>query len=119
MLGGTPEKLVTDIDSNISFSPEGKKFVYMLANNPKVGEVRLIIRSLEGSEERILATSPVSEQQFDPAWSPDGKTVVSAVSQPGDKLSGLVAIDVESGKQNLFVTTNDMYFQKPVWAARW
>ncbi len=115
VLGGTPEKLVTDIDSNISFSPDGRKFVYMLANNPKVGEVRLIIRSLEGSDEKTLATSPVSEQQFDPAWSPDGKTIVSAVSQPGDKLSGLVAIDVESGKQNLFVTTNDMYFQKPVW----
>ena len=115
VLGGTPEKLVTDIDSNLSFSPDGKKFVYMLANNPKVGEVRLIIRSLEGSEEKTLATSPVSEQLFDPAWSPDGKTIVSAASQPGDALSGLVAIDVESGKQNLFVTTNEVYLQKPVW----
>jgi serine/threonine protein kinase len=115
VLGGTPEKLVTDIDSNISFSPDGKKFVYMLANNPKVGEVRLIIRSLEGSEEKTLATSPISEQLFDPAWSPDGKTIVSPISQPGDALSGLVAIDVESAKQNLFVTTNEMYLQRPVW----
>ena len=115
VLGGTPEKLITDIDSNVSFSPDGKKFVYMLANNPKVGEVRLIIRSLEGSEEKTIAVSPVSEQLFDPAWSPDGKTIVSAVSQPGEALSGLAAIDVESGKQKLFVTTNDMFFQKPVW----
>ncbi|SPF46467.1 Serine/threonine protein kinase [Candidatus Sulfotelmatobacter kueseliae] len=115
VLGGTPEKLVTDIDSNLSLSPDGKKFVYMVANNPKVGESRLVIRSLEGGEEKTLATDPINEQPFDPVWSPDGKIIVCAISQPGDKFSGLVAIDMESGKRNLFVTTNSMFFQKPVW----
>ena len=115
VLGGTPQKLVTDIDSNLSFSPDGRKFAYLLDNNPKVGEYRLIIGSLEGSEEKTLATGPLNEQLFDPAWSPDGKTIVSPVSQPGDTLSGLVAIDVASGKRTLFVTTNDLFFQKPVW----
>ncbi|MGA8215838.1 MAG: protein kinase [Candidatus Sulfotelmatobacter sp.] len=115
VLGGTPQKLVTDIDSNVSFSPDGKKFVYMLANNPKIGEARLIIRSLEASEERVLAEDPFSELLFDPAWSPDGKTIVSAVSQPAGALSGLVAIDIESGKRKLFATAKDKFFQKPVW----
>jgi eukaryotic-like serine/threonine-protein kinase len=115
VLGGTPQKLVTDIDSNLTFSPDGRKFVYMLANNPKVGEYRLVIRSLEGSEEKTLAAGPLNEQLSDPAWSPDGKTIVSPVSQPGEALSGLLAIEVESGKRNLFVTSNDMFFQRPVW----
>ena len=115
VLGGTPEKLVTDIDSNLTFSPDGRKFVYMVANNPKVGEYRLVIRSLEGSEEETLAEGPLSEQLFDPAWSPDGKTIVSPVSQPGDAFSGLVAIEVESRKRNLFTTSNDTFFQRPVW----
>jgi serine/threonine protein kinase len=38
VLGGTPQKLVTDIDSNITLSPDGKKFAYLLANNPWPGE---------------------------------------------------------------------------------
>ena len=58
-----------------------------MANNPKVGEYRLIIRSLEGSEEETLAKGPLNEQLFDLAWSPDGKTIVSPVSQPGEALS--------------------------------
>ena len=115
VLGGTPQKLVTDIDSNLTFSPDGRKFVYMLANNPKVGEYRLVIRSLEGSEEKTLAEGPLNEQLNDPGWSPDGKTIVSPVSQPGEAFSGLVAIEVESGKRDLFVTSNDMFFQRPVW----
>ena len=48
VLGGTPQKLVTDIDSNVSFSPDGQRFAYLLGNNPKPGEYRLIIRSVEG-----------------------------------------------------------------------
>ncbi len=115
VLGGTPQKLVTDIDSNLSLSPDGGKFVYMVANNPKVGEYRLIVHSLEGSEEKTLAEGPMNEQLFDPTWSPDGKTIVSPVVQPGDVLSGLVAIDAKSGKRKLFVTSNDRFFERPVW----
>jgi len=115
VLGGTPQKLVTDIDSNLSFSPDGKKFVYMVGNNPKVGEYRLVIRALDGGEEKTLAEGPINEGLSDPAWSPDGKTIVSPISQPGDAVSGLVAIDVESGKRNLFVTSNDKFFQRPAW----
>src|SRR5581483_1299272 len=59
VLGGTPQKLVTDIDSNISLSPDGKKFAYLLGNNPKVGEYRLIIRSVEGTEQRDLGSGPL------------------------------------------------------------
>ena len=115
VLGGTPQKLVTDIDSSISFSPDGTKFVYLLANNPKVGEFRVIVRTLEGGAERTLTTAPLRELVTDVAWSPDGKTIVTPVSQPGDQLSALAALDVESGKRNLFVISNDLYFTRPVW----
>jgi eukaryotic-like serine/threonine-protein kinase len=115
VLGGTPQKLVTDIDSNISLSPDGARFAYLLGNNPKVGEYRLIIRSVEGTEERTIATGPLNEVVFDLAWSPDGKTIVTPVSQPGDALGGMAAIDVESGKRNLFLISKDLFFSRPVW----
>ena len=115
VLGGTPQKLVTDIDSNLSLSPDGKRFVYMVANDPKAGEYRLIIRSVEGSEEKDLASGPIREQLSDVAWSPDGKTIVSTMNQPGDAISGVVAIDVETGRRKLFVTSKKEYFSRPEW----
>jgi eukaryotic-like serine/threonine-protein kinase len=115
VLGGTPQKLVTDIDSNIALSPDGKKFAYLLANNPKVGEYRVIIRSAEGSDEKTIATGPLNEAQLDAAWSPDGKTIVMALSQPGDALGGMTAFDAESGKRNDFLLSKDLFFSKQVW----
>ena len=115
VLGGTPQKLVTDIDSNITFSPDGKRFAYILGNNPKPGEYRVIIRSVEGSEEKTISTGPINELQSDVAWSPDGKIVVMPVAQPGDALGGMDAIDAESGKRNRFLISKDLYFSRPVW----
>ena len=115
VLGGTPQKLVTDIDSNISLSPDGKKFAYLLGNNPKVGEYRLIIRSAEGGDEKTIAKGPLNEVVFDLAWSPDGKTIVMPLSQPGDALGGMNAIDVETGKRNPFLISKDLFFSRPVW----
>ena len=115
VLGGAPQKLVTDIDSNISSSPDGKKFAYLLGNNPKPGEYRLIIRSAEGSDEKTIAKGPLNEAVFDLAWSPDGKTIVMPLSQPGDALGGMDAIDVESGKRSPFLISTDLFFRRPVW----
>ena len=115
VLGGSSEKLVTNIDSNVSFSPDGKKIVYGTANYPKTGQYVITIRSLDSGEEKQLATGSMSEQANDPAWSPDGKTVVCDVSQPGDALSGLAAIDAETGKSNLFVTAPRLFFVRPMW----
>ena len=115
VLGGTPEKVVTDIDTNVSFSPDGKRLVYVTGNSPKPGEYRVTIRSLESGEEKQLATGPMNEQLWDPVWSPDGKTIVCVVSQPGTALSGLVAVDPESGKRNLFMTSERLFFYRPIW----
>jgi eukaryotic-like serine/threonine-protein kinase len=115
VLGGTPDKLVSDIDTNVSFSPDGKKIVYVTGNSPQPGQYRVTIHSLETGEEKQLATGPMNEQLWDPAWSPDGKTIVCVISQPGTALSGLVAVDPENGKRNLFMTSDRLYFVRPMW----
>jgi WD40 repeat protein len=115
VLGSTPEKLVTDIDTNISFSPDGKKIVYTTANSPKVGEYRLTVHSLESGEEKQLATGPYNEILRDPAWSPNGKAIVCVIPHPGTAYSGLVAVDPETGKRNLFMTSDKLFFSRPRW----
>ena len=116
VLGGTPQKLVTDIDSNISFSPDGQRFAYLLGNNPTQGRYRLIVHSLAGGEEKTLLTGPISEIQFDStAWSPDGRTIVIPLSQPNGALGGLDAIDAQTGQRNPFLISKQFFFMKPVW----
>jgi eukaryotic-like serine/threonine-protein kinase len=115
VLGGTPEKLVTNIDSDVAFSPDGKKIAYIVDNDPGPGEYHLVIRSLENGETHDLTHGPMSELLWGPAWSPDGKTIVDAISTPGVALSGVVAIDVDSGKRKLLTTANNYYFTLVSW----
>ena len=115
LLGGTPQKLATDVDSNVTFSPDGKQLAFFRFNNPEPGKQRLLLLPADGGEEKVLYSGPVSGGFNDPAWSPDGKTIVCMVLQPGDAFSGLVAIDIASGKQRLFFTSNDSIVQRPEW----
>src|SRR4029077_14802381 len=73
VLGGTPQKLVTDIDSNITFSPDGRQIAYFRFNNPEPGKGRLLPLPVDGGNERVLYSGPVESGLQDPAWSPDGK----------------------------------------------
>src|SRR6266571_1193368 len=76
---------------------------------------RLIIHSLETAEEKDLTSGSLAEGLIDPAWSPDGKVIVCPIQQPGDALSGLVAVDVAKGKRNLFFTSKTRFAGSPVW----
>ncbi len=115
VLGGTPQKLVTDIDSNITFSPDGQQIAYLRDNNPEAGKQRLLLLPASGGDEKILYSGPINGGFRDPAWSPDGKTIVCMVLQPGTALSGLAALDIASGKRTVFFTSDNIIVQRPVW----
>jgi Tol biopolymer transport system component len=70
---------------------------------------------VEGGGETILGSGPVNELVTDVAWSPDGKTIVMPVAQPGNALGGMAAFDLESGKRNLFLISNELFFLRPAW----
>jgi serine/threonine protein kinase len=115
VLGGAPQKLVTDVDSNITFSPDGRSLAYGVQNNPELGKFRLVVHSLETGEEKTLVTGTMNQTLNEPAWSPNGKTIVCNIFQPGDALSGLVAVDPITGRQSLFSESKWGALSRPVW----
>ncbi len=115
VLGGTPQKLVTDVDTNITFSPDGRSLAYAVNNNPEIGKFRLVVHSLETGEEKTLVTGNANQMLRDPAWSPDSKTIVCETNQTGNVLSDLVAVDAITGKQNIVFEAKDGFLRKTVW----
>ncbi len=114
VLGGTPQKLATDIDSNITFSPDGKQFAFVRYNDPEAGKYQILIQPADGGPERILVSDHSTKCLFGLTWSPDGTTLVCVFLQPEGALSGLLATDVATGRQKVFFHS-DAILADPTW----
>jgi serine/threonine protein kinase/sugar lactone lactonase YvrE len=114
VLGGTPQKLITDVDSNITFSPDGRRLAYFVDNNPEKGKFRLVVYSLESEEAKTLVLGTEDHGLVFPAWSPDGKTIV-CVTFRGKGMSSLVSVDVATGKQTVVFESPEEYVVDTEW----
>jgi Tol biopolymer transport system component/phage shock protein PspC (stress-responsive transcriptional regulator) len=116
VLGGTPQLLIKDVDSPITFSPDGLRFAYMRERHSTPFWDLLLAHS-DGTPDRALfSNTPLASNSFEPAWSPDGKTIAIPVSQPTpEAFSGLLEVDVASGKLRRGVLSADRLYFAATW----
>ncbi len=98
-LGGTPKRLVEDVDSPISISPDNTQFVFM-RGIPSQRRHELVIAGMDGSNERTLAVRTTPEFYYYPVWSPDGRVIAcSAGVGSGGGYMNVIAINVADGTE--------------------
>ena len=107
VLGGTPQTVVHDIDSDIAFSPDGKRMAYIRANDPEIGKERLLSADLSGNDEKVLRVVPIAESSGFLTWSPDGQEIALSRFQPDQALGGIDLFDIGGEKTQRLVTFDD------------
>ncbi len=107
VLGGTAREVAADVDSQIGFSPDGKRIAFV-RSDPREQSERLILVNADGSgDETTLATrfkkdkhGFATSSNLGPAWSPDGRRLVVPGSDDREKLRyELVQIELDGGRQ--------------------
>jgi eukaryotic-like serine/threonine-protein kinase len=96
-LGGVPRQILTDVDSPITFSPDGKRFAFV---RDAAKTSALFIADTDGTNLKPLASlkRPAYFPSEGPAWSPDGKRIAISETPDGDYSNyALETVDVDSG----------------------
>jgi DNA-binding winged helix-turn-helix (wHTH) protein/Tol biopolymer transport system component len=114
-LGGPPRLLIKDVDSPVSFSPDGRLFVFT-RGIPTRSAIQVHTANADGSGDRLLASLQGSSVSFQngATWSPDGRTIAVAVTRINPLRYVLYTIAVNSGKvKELYPSPEEI--GRPVW----
>jgi len=105
-LGGNAQEVIEDVDSPVTFSPDGSQFAFVRLS--PAGDY-LMVAKLDGSGARTLATFNKARGlwQGAPGWSPDGKAIVVSTRTINEMMqSELIAVSAEGGAEQRIPTPN-------------
>jgi Tol biopolymer transport system component/TolB-like protein/Flp pilus assembly protein TadD len=119
ILGGQPRKLVADVMSATTLSPDGTQVAFTRSNQAGRQD-DLIIAGLDGDGERKLASRKYPDRfgyASAPAWSPDGKWIAAVIekSDPQGRYSNLIRIRVDSGEERPLASDRWQFVERMVW----
>ena len=117
VLGGTPQVLVRDIDSDVTFSPKGDRIAFARSNSPKTGVMSLMVSAADGTAEQVLLTEPmIGRYSSAPAWSPDGRFIAYVRPRTADAPGPLTLFDLVSREKRVILSPEDMDLGQVVWS---
>lgn len=97
-LGRNRRKLITRVDSQISFSSDGNNIAFIRV---KENDNSIVITDKEGGNERVLRTRKFPEVFGDEvSWSPDGRLIATPTLTRGATYAGgMAVVDVATGAE--------------------
>jgi eukaryotic-like serine/threonine-protein kinase len=106
-LGGTPQKILSNIGSPITFSHDGKQFAFIRELSPEGPTSQLVVAKVDGSDLHPLYTAKPPMFFLDkngPSWSPNGTRIaVGTISHDQQGVSTGIAMVDFSGRLTPFV----------------
>ena len=121
VLGGTPTRLLTGVNSAVTFSPDAKQLAFVRGDYPAKGESALMIANVDGSGEQPLAARKLPESFYPlfftgPSWSPDGQLIACALAnyESGSRVD-VVVFRVQDGKAQVLTRKPWAYIGRVEW----
>ena len=115
VLGGTPQVIVHDIDTRITFAPDGQRFAFVRGMKPDVEKFEVLTANADGTNELKLSDDAIASLSNAVAWSPDGKQIASAMPSVGDSESVIQIQDAVSGKVKKVSRFNNLLVNDLAW----
>ncbi|MGI8919805.1 MAG: protein kinase domain-containing protein [Pyrinomonadaceae bacterium] len=124
VLGGTPRKIIEDVDTPITFSADGKRFAW-IRQFPNSGDTALFVANADGSGERKIASRQRPERYLagtpvGPSWSPTEDLIAAPAAglEIGKDIAKIVSVDINSGTEKEISAHRWPFVQQVVWMRR-
>ncbi len=112
VFGGTPRQLIVNIDSAVSFAPDGNRITYLRwSPDRKDGFSEIHIADKEGGNDQVFYST--AEKALAPVWSPDGSRIAWLQTEAGTTRIGLKVAEISSKKLTTIAPPTGIFWANP------
>jgi serine/threonine protein kinase/Tol biopolymer transport system component len=115
-LGSNPRQLIVDVDSPVSFSPDGKRIVFVRQSTVAKNSSLMMANADGTGQKPVVVVNPTSFAIDGPSWSPDGKRIAIGKSLKGDFQSFILeTVAVDTGAETRVGSREWDYMRQLAW----
>ncbi len=117
VMGGPAQKLKQDLDSPVTFSPDGKRYAFV---REAAGEGSLIVADLNSGAEQTVLSHKLPNGLDYPAWSPDGQSIActavdSSIASTGGSDARIIEVLVADRTERPFANRTWPFIRQLAW----